>query len=117
MRTQYGILRTDRSPSRMDSFVKTLEEERNHYKAELEKLERTLNLRASSQNLSRLESSRRHSSPDKSTGYTSDLWRITRERDELQEMLDRFEKHMIEIQSNVKVLTMERDKCRGLYEQ
>ncbi|XP_040190641.1 centrosomal protein of 135 kDa isoform X2 [Rana temporaria] len=117
MRTQYGILRTDRSPSRMDSFVKTLEEERNHYKAELEKLERTLNLRASSRNLSRLESSRRHSSPDKSTGYNSDLWRITRERDELQEMLDRFEKHMVEIQSNVKVLTMEREKFRGLFEQ
>lgn len=69
MRTQYGILRTDRSPSRMDSFVKTLEEERNHYKAELEKLERTLNLRASSRNLSRLESSRRQSSPDKVFDY------------------------------------------------
>lgn len=117
MRTQYGILRTDRSPSRMDSFVKTLEEERNHYKAELEKLERTLNLRASSRNLSRLESSKRQSSPDKSTGYNSDLWRVTRERDELQEMLDRFEKHMVEIQSNVKVLTMEREKFRGLFEQ
>ncbi|XP_018431235.1 PREDICTED: centrosomal protein of 135 kDa [Nanorana parkeri] len=117
MRTHYGILRTDRSPSRLDSFVKTLEEERNHYKAELEKLERTLDLRASSRNLSRLESSRRHSSPDKSTGNHSDLWRVTRERDELQEMLDRFEKHMVEIQSNVKVLTMERDRFRGLYEQ
>lgn len=117
MRTQYGILRTDRSPSRMDSFVKTLEEERNHYKAELEKLERTLNLRASSRNLSRLESNKRQSSPDKSTGYNSDLWRVTRERDELQEMLDRFEKHMVEIQSNVKVLTMEREKFRGLFEQ
>lgn len=32
-------------------------------------------------------------------------------------MLDKFEKHMVEIQSNVKVLTMERDKFRGLYEQ
>lgn len=52
-----------------------------------------------------------------STGYNSDLWRITRERDELQEMLDRFEKHMVEIQSNVKVLTMEREKFRGLFEQ
>lgn len=52
-----------------------------------------------------------------STGYNSDLWRVTRERDELQEMLDRFEKHMVEIQSSVKVLTMERDKFRGLYDQ
>lgn len=42
---------------------------------------------------------------------------ITRERDELQSMLDRFEKHMIEIQSNVKMLTAERDKLSALYEQ
>lgn len=42
---------------------------------------------------------------------------VTRERDELQSMLDRFEKHMIEIQSNVKLLTAERDKLSTLYEQ
>ncbi|KAM9331146.1 centrosomal protein of 135 kDa [Gastrophryne carolinensis] len=117
MRTQYGILHTDRSPSRLDSFVKTLEEERNHYKAELEKLEQTLNLRSSSRNHSRQDSFRGHSSPEKSKEYSADLRKVTRERDELQEMLDRFEKHMIEIQSNVKVLTMERDKFRGLFEQ
>ncbi|XP_068134682.1 centrosomal protein of 135 kDa isoform X2 [Hyperolius riggenbachi] len=118
MRTHYGILRTDRSPSRMDSFVKTLEEERNHYKAELEKLEKSLNIRGLSRNRSTLNnSSRTLGSPDKSSPNSSDLRRLTRERDELQEMLDRFEKHMVEIQSNVKVLTMERDKFRGLYEQ
>lgn len=32
-------------------------------------------------------------------------------------MLDRFEKHMIEIQSNVKLLTAERDRLSILYEQ
>lgn len=46
-----------------------------------------------------------------------DLRLVTRERDELQSMLDRFEKHMIEIQSNVKLLTAERDKLSILYEQ
>uniref|UniRef100_A0A8D2Q8S3 Testis specific 10 n=1 Tax=Varanus komodoensis TaxID=61221 RepID=A0A8D2Q8S3_VARKO len=46
-----------------------------------------------------------------------DLRLVTRERDELQSMLDKFEKHMIEIQSNVKLLTAERDKLNILYEQ
>uniref|UniRef100_A0A8C8RK96 Uncharacterized protein n=1 Tax=Pelusios castaneus TaxID=367368 RepID=A0A8C8RK96_9SAUR len=51
------------------------------------------------------------------TLQSEDVKLITRERDELQSMLDRFEKHMIEIQSNVKLLTAERDKLNVLYEQ
>lgn len=51
------------------------------------------------------------------TLQSEDLRLITRERDELQSMLDRFEKHMIEIQSNVKLLTAERDRLSILYEQ
>lgn len=51
------------------------------------------------------------------TLQSEDLRLITRERDELQAMLDRFEKHMIDIQSNVKLLTAERDKLNILYEQ
>ncbi|KAM8939873.1 centrosomal protein of 135 kDa [Pelodytes ibericus] len=117
MRTQYGILRTDRSPSRLDSFVKTLEEERDYYRTEMEKMERTLNLKSSVLSHSRQESSRLQSSPEKSGGCNSELRRITRERDELQNMLDRFEKHMAEIQSSVKGLTAERDKLRSLYDQ
>ncbi|CAH2300228.1 Hypothetical predicted protein [Pelobates cultripes] len=117
MRTQYGILRTDRSPSRLDSFVKTLEDERDYYKTEMEKLERVVNLKSSVLGHSRLESSRSPSSPDKGAGFNSELRRITRERDDLQNMLDRFEKHMAEIQLNVKSLTAERDKLRLLYDQ
>ncbi|XP_075052089.1 centrosomal protein of 135 kDa isoform X2 [Mixophyes fleayi] len=117
MRKQYGILRTDRSPSRMDSFVKSLEEERDHYRTEMEKLERNVNLKSSFRNHSMQDNSRMHRSPEKNKENTSDIKRITRERDDLQNMLDRFEKHMVEIQSNVKVLTMERDKFRILYEQ
>ncbi|XP_040274763.1 centrosomal protein of 135 kDa isoform X3 [Bufo bufo] len=117
MRTQHGILRTDRSPSRLDSFVKSLEEERDHYRMEMEKLERALNLKSSTRNSSLQETSRSQSSPEKDSGLNAHLRRLTRERDDLQNMLDRFEKHMVEIQSNVKVLTMERDKFRVLYEQ
>ncbi|XP_073501551.1 centrosomal protein of 135 kDa isoform X2 [Phyllobates terribilis] len=117
MRTQHGILRTDRSPSRLDSFVKSLEEERDHYRIEMEKLERALNLKSSTRNVSMQESSRTPSSPEKDSGSNAHVKRLTRERDDLQNMLDRFEKHMFEIQTNVKALTMERDKFRILYEQ
>nr|XP_033800677.1 centrosomal protein of 135 kDa isoform X2 [Geotrypetes seraphini] len=115
MRTQYGILRGDRSPSRLDKFVKSLEEERDYYKRELENVERTFKRRSSPLNNSRQESPS-HVTPEKST-YNSELRQIIRERDELQSMLDRFEKHMAEIQSNVKMLTAERDKLNILYNQ
>uniref|UniRef100_A0A452GNC5 Uncharacterized protein n=1 Tax=Gopherus agassizii TaxID=38772 RepID=A0A452GNC5_9SAUR len=103
MRLEYGIAFGDKSPSRLDAFVKTLEEDRDYYKRELEYLQKMIKRRASP--------CRR--SPEKS----EDMRLITRERDELQSMLDRFEKHMIEIQSNVKLLTAERDKLNVLYEQ
>ncbi|XP_021250077.1 centrosomal protein of 135 kDa isoform X2 [Numida meleagris] len=103
MRLEYGIALGDKSPSRLDAFVKTLEDDRNYYKRELEYLQKMIKRRPSP--------SRR--TPEKS----EDLRLITRERDELQSMLDRFEKHMIEIQSNVKLLTAERDRLNILYEQ
>ncbi|KAM7112231.1 centrosomal protein of 135 kDa isoform 1-T2 [Ciconia maguari] len=103
MRLEYGIALGDKSPSRLDAFVKTLEDDRDYYKRELEYLQKMIKRRPSP--------SRR--TPEKS----EDLRLITRERDELRSMLDRFEKHMIEIQSNVKLLTAERDRLNVLYEQ
>lgn len=103
MRLEYGIALGDKSPSRLDAFVKTLEDDRDYYKRELEYLQKMIKRRPSP--------SRR--TPEKS----EDLRLVTRERDELQSMLDRFEKHMIEIQSNVKLLTAERDRLSILYEQ
>nr|XP_015200922.1 PREDICTED: centrosomal protein of 135 kDa [Lepisosteus oculatus] len=47
----------------------------------------------------------------------AELLQVARERDELQALLDRFERHMEDIQANVKVLTAERDKLSGLHEQ
>ncbi|KAJ1215190.1 hypothetical protein NDU88_002799 [Pleurodeles waltl] len=114
MRTHYGILRRDRSPSRMDTFVKTLEEERDYYKKELENLQKTFKRRYSPSNQSQ---SPFITTPEKSGAYNSELNQIIRERDDLQTMLDRFEKHMVEIQSNVKMLTAERDKINILYDQ
>lgn len=42
---------------------------------------------------------------------------VAKERDELQAMLGKFERHTAEVQANVKVLTQERDKTNALYEQ
>ena len=42
---------------------------------------------------------------------------LRRERDELKSLLDKFERHMAEIQTNVKILTNERDKFNHLYEE
>ncbi|XP_015684919.1 centrosomal protein of 135 kDa, partial [Protobothrops mucrosquamatus] len=97
MRLEGGIALGDKSPSRLDAFVKTIEEDRDYYKRELECLQKIF---------------KRRSSP-----LSEDLRLVIRERDELQSMLDRFEKHMIEIQSNVKLLTVEKDKLSILYEQ
>ncbi|NWI27445.1 CP135 protein, partial [Sula dactylatra] len=107
MRLEYGIALGDKSPSRLDAFVKTLEEDRDYYKRELEYLQKMIKRRPSP--------SRR--TPEKVKFLLEDLRLITRERDELRSMLDRFEKHMIEIQSNVKLLTAERDRLNVLYEQ
>ncbi|NXM01270.1 CP135 protein, partial [Tyrannus savana] len=103
MRVEYGIALGDKSPSRLDAFVKTLEDDRDYYKRELEYLQKMI---------------RRRSSPSRRTPEKGEeLKLITRERDELRSMLDRFEKHMIEIQSNVRLLTAERNRLNVLYEQ
>ncbi|XP_056322080.1 testis-specific gene 10 protein [Danio aesculapii] len=58
----------------------------------------------------------RHS-PVKGGSFDSELMRVLRERDELQNMLDKHERHLSETQANVKVLTAERDKTRMHYQQ
>ncbi|KAK2492055.1 hypothetical protein MC885_007756 [Smutsia gigantea] len=93
MRLEHGIKRRDRSPSRLDTFLKGIEEERDFYKKELERLQHIIQRRSCSTN----------------------YFALTRERDELQHMLERFEKHMEDIQCNVKLLTAERDKLSVLY--
>lgn len=103
MRLDCGIALGDKSPSRLDAFVKTLEDDRDYYKRELDFLQKMIKLRPS---------------PSRRTAEKSEeLKSVIRERDELRSVLDRFEKHIIEIQSNVKLLTAERDRINVLYEQ
>ncbi|KPP66523.1 testis-specific protein 10-like [Scleropages formosus] len=55
--------------------------------------------------------------PVKGGSYNSELMRILRERDEMQAMLDRYERHLSEVQANIKVLSTERDKISMQYQQ
>lgn len=43
--------------------------------------------------------------------------RVLRERDEMQSILDKYERHLSEIQANIRVLTAERDKIKMRYQQ
>nr|XP_020848492.1 testis-specific gene 10 protein isoform X4 [Phascolarctos cinereus] len=68
---------------------------------------------------SRSKSPRRTSPPPRvhmGANCDSELLK-TRDREELRCMLDKYERHLAEIQGNVKVLTSERDKTFLLYEQ
>ncbi|XP_023380085.1 testis-specific gene 10 protein isoform X5 [Pteropus vampyrus] len=53
----------------------------------------------------------------KGTNCDVELLKTTRDREELKCMLEKYERHLAEIQGNVKVLTSERDKTFLLYEQ
>ncbi|XP_068124292.1 testis-specific gene 10 protein isoform X3 [Hyperolius riggenbachi] len=92
------------SPSKLDSFVKSLEEERDHYKREADRLRKMIRGRSASP----------RRSPSR---HDSEMKRSIREKDDLQDMLTKYERHMAEIQANVKVLTSERDKTNTLYER
>ena len=43
--------------------------------------------------------------------------RVLRERDEMQGVLEKYERHLSEIQANVKVLTADRDKTSMYHQQ
>ncbi|XP_019783700.1 centrosomal protein of 135 kDa isoform X2 [Tursiops truncatus] len=116
MRLEHGIKRRDKSPSRLDTFLKGIEDERDFYKKELERLQHLIQRRSCSRSHSTCEKIPVIKTLEKGD-YNSEIHVITRERDELQHMLERFEKHMEDIQSNVKLLTAERDKLSVLYNE
>ncbi|XP_037018171.2 centrosomal protein of 135 kDa [Artibeus jamaicensis] len=116
MRLEHGIKRRDKSPSRLDAFLKSIEEERDFYKKELERLQHIIQRRSCSTNCSAREKIPTSKMLEKGD-CNSEIHLIARERDELQHMLERFEKHMEDIQSNVKLLTAERDKLSVLYNE
>ncbi|XP_076771143.1 testis-specific gene 10 protein isoform X2 [Arvicanthis niloticus] len=100
----------NKSPSRLDSFVKTLEADRDYYKTEAQNLRKMMRNRS--------KSPRRPSPTSRGANCDVELLKSTaRDREELKCMLEKYERHLAEIQGNVKVLTSERDKTFLLYEQ
>ncbi|CAH2223339.1 testis-specific gene 10 isoform X1 [Pelobates cultripes] len=91
------------SPSKLDAFVKTLEDERDHYKREADNLRKMVRGRSCS--------------PKRTPAQLEPELKAAQERDALRTMLEKYERHMAEIQANVKVLTSERDKTNVLYEK
>ncbi|CAF0717644.1 unnamed protein product [Adineta steineri] len=79
-----------------ESQLRSLEEERDRFRRELHKHKR--------------------SSKDKDSNEPQ-LSKVLREKEDLQLLLNKFERHMAEIQGNIKVLTNERDNINMLYEQ
>ncbi|XP_064167636.1 testis-specific gene 10 protein [Anguilla rostrata] len=104
--------------SRLDCFVRSVEEDRDFYRQEAERLRRMLR---PSRTANGPRGSRGHSPPrqppTKGGTYDSELMRLLRERDDLQALLDKYERHLSEIQGNVKVLSADRDKTSVQYQK
>ncbi|CAF1055145.1 unnamed protein product, partial [Didymodactylos carnosus] len=85
--------------SHYENLLRNVEDERDRFKRELNKYK---------------NSSR--SSREKDVDDTQ-LARVLREKDDLQLLLNKFERHMAEIQGHIKVLTNERDSLSVLYDR
>ncbi|XP_014024490.1 centrosomal protein of 135 kDa isoform X1 [Salmo salar] len=127
MRSKHGVCGKDPSPSRLDAFVRSLEEERDYYRQEAERYRRARGPGVMDHTPTR-SSPGRGRSPRGRTGWHGrgdnvdlELSRTVKERDELQAVLLGFERHMEDIQTNVKALTAERDQlslqCKKVQEE
>uniref|UniRef100_A0A673GJ44 Centrosomal protein 135 n=1 Tax=Sinocyclocheilus rhinocerous TaxID=307959 RepID=A0A673GJ44_9TELE len=101
------------------SFVKSLEEERNDYKQELERyrLLRGRTDKSPTPCPGRGRSPRGRGSWHGKRDGDAELSHALKERDELQSVLRGFEKHMEDIQTRVKLLTAESDQLSSQYQQ
>ncbi|XP_059197892.1 centrosomal protein of 135 kDa [Centropristis striata] len=119
MRAKHGVCGRERSPSRLDAFVKSLEEERDFFRQEAERYKRARG--AGGLDISPIRSPGKGRSPwSKATRggvAETELLRLVQERDELRAALLDFEKHMEDIQNNVKGLSSERDHFKTLFKQ
>ncbi|XP_056271172.1 centrosomal protein of 135 kDa isoform X2 [Pseudoliparis swirei] len=114
MRAKHGVCGRERSPSRLDAFVRSLEEERDRYRREAQRYRRAAGGGGGP------DSSPTRSPPSRTTrggAAEAELLRLAAERDELKAALLDFERHMEEIQRDVKGLSSERDRFRTLLAQ
>ncbi|XP_077572880.1 centrosomal protein of 135 kDa-like [Stigmatopora nigra] len=112
LRAKHGVCGRERSPSRLDAFVKSLEEERDRYRREAEHL-RTLRGAGSP-----LRSLIQNGSPgNKRSVAESEMLDVVRERDFLKAALQEVENHTEEIQINVKALSAEKNYFKTMFQQ
>ncbi|KPP59275.1 hypothetical protein Z043_122817 [Scleropages formosus] len=121
MRAHFGVCGKDRSPSRLDAFVRSLEDDRDFYKLEAERLCRAGHgtwarspRRGKVGNL--LKCMRTHILLQQDGG-SAELEQAVQEKKELQNVLLDVEKQMQEIQAKVRALTAERDMLRMQQQQ
>uniref|UniRef100_A0A8C5B5R6 Centrosomal protein of 135 kDa n=1 Tax=Gadus morhua TaxID=8049 RepID=A0A8C5B5R6_GADMO len=123
MRAKHGICRKERSPSRLDAFVRSLEEERDHYRKVAEHYKRVqlyLSHRSDSElsppNSVHCINGLFIFSVSKSPGE-AELVRVAKERDDLKSILLGIERHMEDIQTDVQALRVERDQLKAQLKQ
>ncbi|XP_037325419.2 centrosomal protein of 135 kDa [Pungitius pungitius] len=109
MRAKHGVCGRERSPSRLDAFVKSLEEERDRYRQEADRYRRAGGGGGPDSSPSR--------SPRSKVGGVAEaeLLRLVKERNELKASLLDFEEHLEDIQNKVKDLSSERDRFKALW--
>ncbi|XP_028583704.2 testis-specific gene 10 protein isoform X2 [Podarcis muralis] len=104
-----SALSSERRPSRLDNTIKSAEEDRYQLKKMLRN--------TSSPRRSSSHSVSKELSPIRGCKSDPEFQQMLRDRDEYKTMLERYERHMAEVQGNIKVLTAERDKVIQLYDQ
>ncbi|XP_021268632.1 testis-specific gene 10 protein isoform X2 [Numida meleagris] len=104
-----------KSPSRLDTFIKTLEEDRDYYKGKTENLLRVFRSASSSPKCSSSRGSMSKETPH-TQGLSSDPDVLINLR-ELESTLKKYRHHLAEIQDTSKVLAAERDRIASFYEQ
>ncbi|XP_052276552.1 centrosomal protein of 135 kDa-like isoform X1 [Dreissena polymorpha] len=104
-----------KAAAQYEAIMRVLEEERDYYRTEYETLKASK--RASARATPTKKKSNNLKNKKIGLGEDTEIAKLTRERDEMRSLLDKFERHMAEIQANVKVLTGERDKLNKMYEE
>uniref|UniRef100_A0A1I8IUJ1 C2 domain-containing protein n=2 Tax=Macrostomum lignano TaxID=282301 RepID=A0A1I8IUJ1_9PLAT len=119
-----GVAGDSASAAQLERYLRGVEEDREFWKAEADRLSRMMRMpalsggRADSQERLRDGQRRRSPSPGRSQlTAAAELSRVRRERDELRQVLDKFERHLSDIQAEVRSLARERGElARALAE-
>ncbi|XP_054910083.1 centrosomal protein of 135 kDa isoform X2 [Poeciliopsis prolifica] len=115
-RSKHGVCGRERSPSRLDAFVRSLEEERDFYRHEAERYKRARGAGGPGSSPSR-SPDRGRSPKGKGSGPDPELLFVIKEKDTLKAALMDFERQMEDIQNKVQELSNERDHFKTLFKQ